>query len=83
MLGSDNPASLLHAVFYVNGKTWRGRTAKFKISQLKRLTNPDKYVYTEYASKNRCGGLKQIRVKSKSMPIVLYLSQERDAMYMC
>ena len=73
-LGDDNSRSLLHAVFYLNGKnfllTWRRRTEEFKISQLKRLNNPNRYVYTENSSKNRYGGVKQLHIKNKFVPIV-------------
>ena len=84
VLGSNNPKSLLHAVFYLNGKNFclRGgeEQQNLKISQLKRLNNPDRYVYTENASKNRCGGLKQIRVKNK-FQLWLYLNQARDVIF--
>lgn len=56
VLGSDNPNSLLRAVFYLNGRKFclRGgeEQRNLKISQLERLQNPDRYVYTENASKN-------------------------------
>ena len=74
VLSSENPKSLLRAVFYLNGKNFclRGgeEQRNLKISQLKRLKNPDQYVYTENASKNRCGGLKQMRVQNKTVPII-------------
>lgn len=74
VLGSDNPNSLLRAVFYLNGSNFclRGgeEQRNLKISQLKRLQNPDRYVYTENASKNRTGGLKKMRVKNISVPIM-------------
>ena len=73
-LGDDNPRSLLHAVFYLNGKNFclRGgdEQRNLKISQLKRLNNPNRYVYTENSSKNCYGGVKQLHVKNKSVPIV-------------
>ena len=74
VLGSNNPKPLLRAVFYLNGRNFclRGgeEQRNLKISQLQRLRNPDRYVYTENASKNRYGGLKQMRVKNKSVPIL-------------
>ena len=73
VLGSNNPNSLLRDVFYLNGRNFclRGgeEQRNLRISQFKRLQNPDRYVYTENASKNRTGGLKQISVKNKSVPI--------------
>ena len=60
-------------MFYLNGKNFSLRGGEeqrnLKISQLKRLKNPDRYVYTENAS-NRCGGLKQMRVQNKTDPII-------------
>ena len=41
-----------------------------KISQLQRLKSPDRYVYIENVSKNRYGGLKQLRVKNKTVSSV-------------
>ena len=40
------------------------------ISQLQRLYNPDRYVYKENASKNRQGGIIQMRLEYKSVTIV-------------
>jgi hypothetical protein len=49
VLGSHNPEALLRAVFYLNGKNFHlrgGQEHRFLcISQLQRLTNPDRYVY--------------------------------------
>ena len=51
VLGSNNPNSLLRTVFYLNGRNFclRGgeEQRNLKISQLKRLHNPDIYVYTD------------------------------------
>ena len=73
VLGSNNPKPLLRAVFYLNGRNFclRGGEEQRNLKiQLQRLRNPDRYVYTENASKNRYGGLKQMRVKNKSVPIL-------------
>ena len=74
VLGIDNPKSLLYTVLYMNGKNLclRGgeEQRQLKLSQFQRLTNPLRYVYTENASKNRCGGLAQIRVENKVVPII-------------
>ena len=69
----DNPKGLLRAVFFMNGISFclRGgeEHRKLRLSQLKRESDPPKYVYTELASKNRAGGLAQLRVKNKSVSI--------------
>ena len=74
VLCCDNPKSLLQAVFYLNGNNFclRGGEEQrlLKCSQFERLNDPPRYVYTENASKNRSGGLVQIRVKNKVVPIV-------------
>ena len=41
-----------------------------KLSQLERKRDPDRYVDTENASKNRKGGLHDMRLESKIVPIV-------------
>ena len=43
---------------------------QLQLSQLKRFTDTLRYVYTENSSKNRSGGLVQMRVKNKVVPIV-------------
>ena len=74
VLGIDSPTKLLRTVFFLNGKNFclRGRDEQrlLRISQVQRYTNPDRYVYTEGASKNRCGGIAQLRVANKVVPIV-------------
>ena len=74
VLSTKNPKGLLNAVFFLNGKNFSLRGGEehrqLKLSQLRRYTDPLKYVYTENASKNRSGGLKQMRVKNKVVPIV-------------
>ena len=42
---------------------------QIKISQVKRCTNPDRYVYTELVSKTNSGTLKKLHVTSKVVPI--------------
>ena len=39
------------------------------LSQLKRLYEPDRYIYSEKASKNRPGGTAQLRMEHKIVPI--------------
>ena len=41
-----------------------------RLSQLKRFSNPDLYMYKEYASKNRLGGVVQLKMNHKSVTIV-------------
>ena len=68
-IGVSDPLSLLHAVFYYNGKNFclRGgiEHRELKLSQLRR--EKDGYRYTEHALKNRSGGLAQLKLKSKSV----------------
>jgi len=63
---------------FLNGKYFclRGgdEHRSLKFSQLKRHHEPDHYVYMENASKNRSGGLAQMRVTNKIVPI--YASPE-------
>ena len=74
VIGVETPESLLRAVFYYNGKNFclhRGSEHRaLKVSQLVRHTEPDRYVYTENGSKNRSGGLWQMRVENKVTPII-------------
>lgn len=68
VLGCDNAKSLLKTVFYMNGKNFclqGGQEHRdLKLSQFQRFASPLRYVYTENASKNRSGGLAQMRVKN-------------------
>ena len=69
----DTPKGLLRCVFYYNGKCFclRGgqEHRELGISQLKRLYNPDRYIYSEKSSKNRPGETAQIRLEHKTVPI--------------
>ena len=71
VLGVDNPASLLWAVFFSDGKKFclqgGNEHRNSRLSQLKRTENG--YTYTENASKNHSGGLVQLRVKNKTVEI--------------
>ena len=40
-----------------------------KISQFRKEKDPDRYVHTEYYSKNRSGGLANMRIEHKIVPI--------------
>ncbi len=39
------------------------------MSKLLRLKDPDRYIYTENISKNRAGGLAQLRLEHKQVPV--------------
>lgn len=71
ILRARDPKSLLYAVFYCNGKKFclRGGNEhrNLKLSQLKRMCNPDRYIYTEKGSKNRSGS--ERTVDNKTVPI--------------
>ena len=70
-LGVDDPVSLQRAVFYYNGKNFclsgGFEHIDLKISQLKR--GKTGYTYTEHASKNCAGGIRQLRLDNKSVYI--------------
>lgn len=69
VLGDSNPTSLQRAVFYYIGKVCcvRGEDEQRKLgpSQFLRAENPDSYMYVEHGSKNRSGGLAQLRQENK------------------
>ena len=75
VMNQDTPVGLLNCVFFLNGKNvcLRGGTEHrdLKLSQFKREVvkiNRDskvRYTYTEHGSKNRSGGLKQLRTQNK------------------
>lgn len=70
-LSTDSPKGLFNAVFFLNGKSFclRGgdEHRNLKLSQFTREAN--RYKYVESASKNRAGGLGQLRVKNKTVYI--------------
>ena len=71
ILNTSTPKGLFRAVLYYNGKNFvlRGgqEHRELQISQIVRFTN--RYEYTENASKNRSGGLAQLHVVHKKVPI--------------
>ena len=72
ILGSDSPKALLNAVFFLNGVNFALRDSEhygLKVSQITKMPNEDGYVYREYGSKNRSGGLQDFRVPNKRVPI--------------
>ena len=73
VMNTSSPRGLLNAVFFYNGKNFALRGGKehrdFSLSMLVRKENPDRYIYTENASKNRGGGLGQLTLEHKTVPI--------------
>ena len=53
-LSTETPKGLLRTVFFLRGGE---EHRQLKISQLQRVADPLRYIYTEHASKNRAGGL--------------------------
>ena len=72
VLSVCSPKSLQRAVFFYVGKRFciRGGEEQRKLgpSQFKRTSNPDCYTYVEHGSKNRSGGLDQLKVENKRVP---------------
>ena len=68
----NDPVGLQRAVFFYIGKRFciRGGEEQRKLgpSQLKRSSDPDCYMYIEHGSKNRSGGLEQLKVDNKCVP---------------
>ena len=64
VLGFHSPQSLLNAVFYYNGNIFclRGVSehVKLRFSQIQHYFSPERYVYSEFGSKNRCGGVRDL-----------------------
>lgn len=71
VLNVSSGQGLLRAVFYYNGKCLclRGgeEHRQLRLSQLKRASDPDRYTYSENSSKNRKGGVAQMRVEHKTV----------------
>jgi len=70
-MGVTIPKTLQNAAFYVVGKMFALRGGiehrSLKLFQVKRMKNPDHYVYYENVSRN--GSFKQIHIKRKVVPI--------------
>ena len=68
------PKGLQRCIFYYNGKCFCLRGAQehrnLGVTQLQRMYKPDRYVCSENASKNRPGGINQVRLDHKSLTIV-------------
>ena len=83
ILDMYTPLALLRSVFYYNGKVFYLRGGdehrQLKFSQLKRVSKG--YVYTENGSKNRSGGVAQMKIKwFRRMPAVMQKTRS-DVMY--
>ena len=74
VLNVESSIGLLHAVFFYCGKCFCLRGGQehrnLSLSQLERLYHPDRYIYRENSSKNKQGGLKQLRTEHKVVTIV-------------
>ncbi len=73
VLDTKTPKGLVRAAFYYCGKCFclRGgqEHRELSLSQLERLQNPARYVYRENASKNKQGGIRQIKLEHKVVTI--------------
>lgn len=71
VLNINTPLGLLRAVFYYNGKCLCLRGGQehrcLKLSQLKWMKSPDRYEYVENSSKNRKGGISELRLEHKNV----------------
>ena len=74
VINVETPKGLLQAVFYFNGKCFCLRGGQehrdLGVSQLQRLYKPERYLYSEIASKNRPGGKNQSRFNHKTVTVV-------------
>ena len=74
------PLEHFFKLFFYNGKKFLLQGGEehrgLKFSQLKRTSNA--YIYTENGSKNRSGGLGQMRVENKVVPSYQYLKLVSD-----
>ena len=72
IIGVDTPKSLQFAVFFYVGKFFclRGGEEQRRLgpSNFIRSSDPDCYTYLEHGSKNRSGGLAELRVENKAVP---------------
>ena len=50
-----------------------------KLSQLQRLKNPDRYIYTENYSKNRSGTFDQLHIQKKVVPVICTCTTTRKS----
>ena len=73
MLSVSTTRGLLNAAFHYNDKNFMLQGGQkhrdLKLSMFTRLNDPDQYIYVENISKNRGGGLDQLKLKHKKVPI--------------
>ena len=73
VMGTKTPKALQNAVFYTVGKMFSLRGGaemrSLKISQIRRHSNPDCYMYTELVSKTNNGTYKKLHVSNKTVPL--------------
>ena len=74
VLNVTTPKGLLRAAFFICGKCFCLRGGEehrnLSVHQLKRLADPDRYRNTENASKNRPGGIKELKSDHKLVMII-------------
>ena len=86
VLGTSTPRSLFNTVFFYNGKNFclRGEEHRqLHLSQLKRFSDSDHYVYYENCSKNRAGTFRQKRIKWYQYTVLAWKSAKKDATSIC
>ena len=73
VMGTKTPKALQNAAFFIVGKMFclRGgvELRELKPSQIKRHTNPDRYIYSENVSKNCNGIFKLLNIANKVVPL--------------
>ena len=73
VMSQSTPRSLQNAAFYTVGKMFSLRGGaehrSLKPSQMKRMKNPDRYIYYENVSKTRNGSFKKLYVPTKVVPV--------------
>ena len=69
-IGTSTPKALQRAVFFYIGKRFNIRDEHLGLgpSQFRRSSDPDCYTYVEHGSKNRVGGVAELRIENKVVP---------------
>ena len=74
VIGTSSPKALQRAVFFYIGKVFciRGGEKQRKLgpSNFMRTSEPECYTYVKHGSKNKVGGLAQLRLENKRVPCV-------------
>ncbi len=83
-IGCTTPKNLQRVVFFFIGKRFcvRGGEEQRRLgpSQFLRTEDPDCYTYIEHGSKNRSGGLAQLRVENKCVPCYAVLEKSLECL---